>query len=154
MNGKWNIRKSLGRKWRVLFGIHSLWGRYAAPSGDHLSAIRIWYQSSEREVSLVIQMAKNLPANAGYPGSIPGSGRSSRGGNGNPLQYSYWGNPTDPGAWWAPVTKRWTWLSNCACVPPYSTYVPIQSLIGIFNLLTKRNFTFSHKAENTLLLGS
>ena len=28
---------------------------------------------------------KNLPANAGYPGSIPGSGRSPGGGNGNPL---------------------------------------------------------------------
>ena len=28
---------------------------------------------------------KNLPANAGDPGSIPGSGRSPGGGNGNPL---------------------------------------------------------------------
>ena len=31
---------------------------------------------------------KNLPANAGDVGSIPGSGRSPGGGNGNPLQYS------------------------------------------------------------------
>ena len=30
---------------------------------------------------------KNPPANAGDVGSIPGSGRSPRGGNGNPLQY-------------------------------------------------------------------
>ena len=31
---------------------------------------------------------KNLPANAGDAGLIPGSGRSSGGGNSNPLQYS------------------------------------------------------------------
>ena len=31
-------------------------------------------------------MVKNPPANAGYAGSIPGSGRYSREGNGNPLQ--------------------------------------------------------------------
>ena len=30
-------------------------------------------------------MVKNLPANAGDEGSVPGLGRSSRGGNGNPL---------------------------------------------------------------------
>ena len=37
-------------------------------------------------------MVKNLPANAGDMrnlGSIPGSGRSSGGGHGNLLQYSY-----------------------------------------------------------------
>jgi len=31
---------------------------------------------------------KNMPANAGDAGLIPGSGRSSGEGNGNPLQYS------------------------------------------------------------------
>ena len=39
----------------------------------------------------------------GDPGSIPGWGRSSGGGNGNPLQYSCLGNPMDRGAWWAAV---------------------------------------------------
>ena len=36
-------------------------------------------------------------------------------GNGNPLQYSCLGNPTDGGAWWAAVhrvTKSQTWLTN------------------------------------------
>ena len=33
-------------------------------------------------------MVKNLPANAGDNGLIPGSGRSSGEGNGNTLQYS------------------------------------------------------------------
>ena len=45
----------------------------------------------------------NLPANAGDVDSIPGSGRSSGGGNGNPCQYSCPGNPMDRGAWWASV---------------------------------------------------
>ena len=41
--------------------------------------------------------------NAGDLGSIPGSGRSSGGGHGNPLQYSCLGNPLDRGAWRATV---------------------------------------------------
>ena len=41
--------------------------------------------------------------NAGDLGSIPGSGRSPREGNGNPLQYSCLENPMDGGAWWATV---------------------------------------------------
>ena len=36
-------------------------------------------------------------------GLIPRSGRSPGGGNGNLLQYSCLGNPTDRGAWWATV---------------------------------------------------
>ena len=38
-------------------------------------------------------MVKNLPANAGDMGSVPGSGRSPREGNGIPLQYSCLGHP-------------------------------------------------------------
>ena len=48
-------------------------------------------------------VAKNLPADAGDEGSIPGSGRSSEGGNGNPLQYSCLENPMDRGVLWATV---------------------------------------------------
>ena len=57
-------------------------------------------------------MVKNPPGNAGDAsdvGSIPGLGRSPEEGNGNPLQYSCLGNPTDRGVWWAPlhgVTKE------------------------------------------------
>ena len=48
-------------------------------------------------------MVKNLPTNARDLGSIPGSGRSPKEGNGNPLQYSCLGNPMDRGSWWATV---------------------------------------------------
>ena len=51
-------------------------------------------------------MVKNLQAKAGDirdAGSIPGSGRSTEGGHGNPLQYSHLENPRDRGAWWATV---------------------------------------------------
>ena len=48
-------------------------------------------------------------------GSIPGSGRSSGEGNGNPLQYSCLENPMDGGVWYATVhvvAKSQTRLSN------------------------------------------
>ena len=48
-------------------------------------------------------VVKNLPANAGDSGSVPGLGRSPGEGNGNPLQYFCLGNPMDRGAWWAAV---------------------------------------------------
>ena len=53
----------------------------------------------------------------GNMGSIPGSGRSPREGNDNPLQYSCLGNPVDRGAWQTtvhgvpksqPQLKRWS----------------------------------------------
>ena len=46
-------------------------------------------------------MVKNLPINAGDAGSIPGSGRSPAGRNGNPLQYFCLENSMDRGAWHA-----------------------------------------------------
>ena len=50
---------------------------------------------------------KASACNVGDPGSIPGLGRSSGEGNGNPLQYSYLENPMEGGAWRATeVTKR------------------------------------------------
>ena len=51
-------------------------------------------------LSKVVLVVKNLPANAGDTRDmslIPGLGRSPEGGNGNPLQYSCLGNPTDRG---------------------------------------------------------
>ena len=48
-------------------------------------------------------MVKNPPTNTGDGGSIPGLGRSPGEGNGNPLQYSYLGNPKNSGAWQATI---------------------------------------------------
>ena len=48
-------------------------------------------------------VVKNLSANWGDLGSIPGSGRSVEEENGNSLQYSCLGNSRDRGAWWVTV---------------------------------------------------
>ena len=51
-------------------------------------------------------VVKNLPANTEDikdAGSIPGLGRSSGEGNGNPPQYSCLENPMDREAWWGTV---------------------------------------------------
>ena len=60
------------------------------------SQIRV--KSEGLRPSLVAQTVKNLPANAGDPGSSPASGRSPGGGHGNLLQYSCLENPMDRGA--------------------------------------------------------
>ena len=69
----------------------------------------------EHGASLVAQMVKNPPDNAGDPGSIPESGRCPGAGNGSPLQCPCPGNPMDRGAWLAAVpgvTKSRTRLSD------------------------------------------
>ena len=53
--------------------------------------------------SQVAPVVKNLPANVGDAGSIPGLGTYPGEGNGNPLEYSCLGNPVDRGAWQAIV---------------------------------------------------
>ena len=59
-------------------------------------------------------VVKNLPANVGDAGSIPGWGRYLGGGNGNPFQHSCLENPMDREVWWATVhgvAKSWTRLN-------------------------------------------
>ena len=48
-------------------------------------------------------LVKNLLANAGDTGSIPGSGRSPGEGNGYPFQCACLENPMDRWAWWATI---------------------------------------------------
>ena len=80
----------------------------------------IWFLPLASQVLLMI---KNLSANAGdarKAGLIPGSGWSSGGWNGNPLQYYCLENPKDRGAWWAivhTVTKDWAWLKRLSTHP-------------------------------------
>ena len=63
-----------------------------------------------------VSVVKNLP-NVADAGSVPGSGRSPGGGNGNPIQYSCLENSMGKEVWWATVygvTKSWTLLSHRA----------------------------------------
>ena len=58
--------------------------------------------------SQVALVGKSLLANAEDirdESSIPGSGKISGEGNGNPLQYSYLENSMDRGDWWAIVHR-------------------------------------------------
>ena len=81
----------------------------------------------------MVLVVKTPPANAGHVrdgSSIPGSGRSSGGGHGNPLQYSYLGHPMDRGAWQATVHKAaesdTTELAHS--IPYIYTYICISSV--------------------------
>ena len=60
------------------------------------------YPEWASQVALVV---KNLPANAGDTGLIPGMGRSTGGGGGTSLQYSCLENPMDRGTWQAIVYR-------------------------------------------------
>ena len=62
-------------------------------------------------------VVKNLPADAGDTGLIPGSRRSPGGGNGKPLQYSCLGNPMERGTWrdtssWGSLTVGYDLVSK------------------------------------------
>ena len=83
----------------------------------------IWGESHLLFLSTILGLPpmaqwKGIHLNAldtGDAGLIPKLGRSSRGGNGNPLQYPCLENPMERGAWQATVlgvTKNQTQLSN------------------------------------------
>ena len=87
------------------------WRESAQPLREGFPGGSIW-------VGLCGSVIKNLTANAGDVGSIPGSGRSPGEGNGNPLQCSCLENPMDRGAWCDTVrgvTKSRKRPSRCAC---------------------------------------
>ena len=106
---------------------------------------------------------ENRPINAGdagEKGSIPGWGRSPRGGNGNPLQHSCLENSKDGGAWWAAVhgvmeshtTKQW---SKRACM--YFSCIPFFcvgfQIFSVFWLLLEGGleFEYHHPVTNELM---
>ena len=60
----------------------------------------VWDMLSHETVFPGSRVVKNPPANARDAGSIPGSGRSPRAGNGNPIQYSCLEHFRNRGAWW------------------------------------------------------
>ena len=73
-------------------------------------------------------VVKNPPANeedSGDTVSVPGSGRSLGGGNGNPFQYSCLNNPADRGAWQLQSMGlqrvRHDWMTKHACMRKFKT---------------------------------
>ena len=79
--------------WGSLVGCR-LWGRTESDTTERLSSSSsspILFLRGDPGDSVV----KNPSANAGDAALIPGSGRSTGEGNGNPLQYSCLGNPMD-----------------------------------------------------------
>ena len=79
----------------VLFAFVNVW----ALSGKNLNCSLFWFLmglpgGSENKAST---------GNVGYPGSIPGWGRTLGEGNDNPLQCSFLENSMDRGTWWASV---------------------------------------------------
>ena len=88
-------------------------------------------------------VGKEFACNAGDLGSIPGSGRSSGEGNGNPLQYSCLENPMDRGALKATVYRVVRVGHDLATKPPtktiyfffpFKSYDPVLSIWGIHGL--------------------
>ena len=67
------------------------------------------------KAALVAQMVKESASSVGDTGLMPGLGKSSGEGNGNPLQCTCQENSMDTGAWWATVhgvAKSQTLLSD------------------------------------------
>ena len=82
--------------------------------------------SDNWRASQVAPVVKNPPANAGNIreiGSIPGSGRSPRGGPGNPLQYSCLENPRDRGTWQATVPRVTQSQTRLKCLSAHAVSV-------------------------------
>ena len=76
----------------------------------------------------MVLIVKNPPTNAGDirdAGSVPGWGRSTGGGHGNPLQYSCLENPMVRGAWWATVHEG---AKSQTRLKQFSTHIPSYSL--------------------------
>ena len=80
---------------------------------------------------------KESACNAGDPGSIPGLGRSSGEGNGNPLQYSCLKNSMDRGAWWAIIP----WGLNELDVPEHSCTHKNKTFQWVKEFNIKRKYT-------------
>ena len=86
---------------------------------------------------------KQSACNTGGPGSIPGSGRSPRKGNGNPFQYSCLENSMHRWAWWDTVhgvTKSQTQMSN----QHTHIYNPLITVVFFFLV------TYSHNHQRLL----
>ena len=79
----------------------------------------LWFSHGMCGASHKALAVKNLPANAGDEGSVPRSGRSPRGRNGHPLQYSYLENSMDRGVWgpYSPRSRKESGMTEHSRMP-------------------------------------
>ena len=94
--------QGLQQKISVSCLVFSYW-LFPLPTGHHFKLYYLFILGFPGGLAV-----KNPPANAtdtGDMGSIPGSGRSPGGRNGNPLQFSCLENPMDTGTWRATVHR-------------------------------------------------
>ena len=87
-------------------------------------------------------VGKESACNAGDPGSIPGLGRVSAEGNGNPLQYSCLGSPMDRGAWQATVHGVTRVGHNLVTKPPCNNVHTLSSMFSSFKQEICRHLSF------------
>jgi len=116
-------------------------GFYYIIQGIYISSYFVSFWSSS-EGFPACSVVKNLLANAGDTGLIPGSRGSPGRGNSNALQYSHLVYPMDREAWWAAVhgvTKTRTRLSKGAC-----TYVKVRTLKYVKKISTSTAINFSN----------
>ena len=108
---KGNATHSSILAWRIPWAVLSMGSQRVRHS---------WATFTHCGASQVVLVVKNLPANSGDTGWIPGLGISLGGGHGNPIQYSCLENPMDRGAWWATVHGvaksgiQLKWFATCA----------------------------------------
>ena len=88
---------SQGRS-RIAMCLHSLEKNHRNHYASRFSSLPFTYYVVYSNIYYSGSVVKNPPANTGGAGSNPGSGRFPGEGNGNPLQYSYLGNPMNRGA--------------------------------------------------------
>ena len=89
-------------------------------------------------------------SDTGDTGSIPGSGRSRGGGNGNPLQFSWGENPMDRGNWQAAVE-----LDTTEQLSMHAQYIlHSKSVLSKFHLLDQGHHPCMFKNSRFLSLSS
>ena len=103
--------------------------------------IHIYYLNLSTGASQVVLVVKNPAANAGDirdTSSIPGLGRSSGGGHGNPVQYSCLENPMDRGVWQvtvhglARVRHNWSDLAHTSIYTVFCLWDHIKYVLSEF----------------------
>ena len=119
-----------------------LWNCLDPSLGSHNWTGEVWCKKRASQVVLVIKNPPVIEGDVVDLDSIPGLGIVPGGGHGNPLQYSWLGNPMDRGAWQATIhrvkaSNTLKWLSRqaehlglCSTTPKPVLYSPGTQLLS------------------------